>query len=113
LLISARIMVPYLQKALKTAKKLGVFYAIDRLPLCILPGEEENFIASKMQGVKLGFCQDCELSPRCGGISKAQLIAEYGPELLEWQSLFPPNFFAPEDIAFLNEEAIHKTSKKG
>ncbi len=104
MLISAREMVPYLQKALKTAKELGVSYAIDRLPLCILPGEEESFISGTIPGVKLSFCQDCELSPRCGGITKAQLIAEYGAELLEWQSLFPRNFFSPEDVEFLKAE---------
>jgi len=103
MLVRAQEMVPYLQKALRKARELGVSYAIDRLPLCILPGEEENFISGTIPGIKLSFCQDCELSPRCGGITKAQLIAEYGAELLAWRSLFPPDFFSPEDIVFLNE----------
>jgi molybdenum cofactor biosynthesis enzyme MoaA len=111
MLISARKMVPYLQKALKTAKKLGISYAIDRLPLCILPGEEENFISWTIPGIKMNFCQDCKLSPRCGGITKAQLIAEYGTQLLSWQFLFPKNFFTEQDIAFLDEQLLRSANK--
>jgi MoaA/NifB/PqqE/SkfB family radical SAM enzyme len=104
MLVSAQDMVPYLQKALKKAKELGVSYAIDRLPLCILPGEEDHFITGTIAGIKLNFCKDCELSPRCGGISKGLLMAQYGAELLKWQQIFPEGFFSPDDIAFLQQE---------
>jgi len=59
----------------------------------------------------MNFCQDCKLSPRCGGITKAQLIAEYGTQLLSWQFLFPKNFFTEQDIAFLDEQLLRSANK--
>jgi len=107
LLVPAKDMLPHLLKAVQVARREGLICLFEDLPLCLLPGEEENFIfKSGSVGVKMQFCLACELSPRCGGITKAQLIAEYGTQLLSWQFLFPKDFFTQEDIAFLDEQLL-------
>jgi len=111
LLVPAKDMLPVLLKAIKTAQKEKLAYNIENLPLCLLPGQEDHFTLSKSPGVKMQFCTDCELSPRCGGITKAQLIAEYGTQLLSWQFLFPKNFFTEQDIAFLDEQLLKEANK--
>ena len=111
LLVPTKEMLPYLLKAIKIARKEGLACSFENLPLCILPGEEDNFILSGSPGIKMQFCLNCELSPRCGGITKAQLIAEYGTQLLSWQFLFPKDFFTEQDIAFLDEQLLRSANK--
>ena len=110
-LVPTNDMLPHLLKAIKMAKKQGLAYYLENLPLCILPGEEDHFINGGA-GIKMQFCSDCELNRRCGGITKAQLIAQYGTQLLSWQFLFPKNFFAEQDIAFLDEQLLKSANKE-
>jgi len=110
-LVPTKDMLPHLMKAVKTARKEGVPYYFENLPLCLLPGEEDHFVAPHAPGFKMQFCLDCALSPRCGGITKAQVVAEYGTKLLSWQFLFPKNFFSDEDIAFLDEQLLKSARK--
>ena len=111
LLVPAKQMLPFLVEAVKAARRLGMSCTFENLPLCLLPGEEDHFKLSSVPGVKMQFCLDCELSPRCGGVTKAQLIAEYGTQLLSWQFLFPQGFFNEQDIEFL-DGLLLKSAKK-
>lgn len=111
LLVSTKDMLPHLLKAIKAARKEGLTCYFENLPLCILPGEEDHFVLSGSPGIKMQFCSGCELNSRCGGITKAQLIAEYGTQLLSWQFLFPKNFFTEQDIAFLDEQLLRSANR--
>jgi hypothetical protein len=111
LLVPTKEMLPHLLKAIKVARKEGLTCYFENLPLCILPPEENNFILSGSPGIKMQFCINCELNQKCRGISKAQLIAEYGTQLLSWQFLFPKNFFTEQDIAFLDEQLLRSANK--
>jgi hypothetical protein len=97
-------MLPHLLKAIKVARQAGLAYYLENLPLCLLPGQEDDFMLSRSSGIKMQFCLDCKLNNRCGGITKAQLIAEYGAQLLSWQFLFPKDFFTKQDMAFLEKQ---------
>jgi hypothetical protein len=110
-LVQTENLLPHLIKALKTAKKEKIAYSLEGLPLCLLPGEEDHFVLTNEGGIKMQFCLNCELSPRCGGITKAQLIAQYGTQLLSWQFLFPKDFFSDADIAFLDEQLLKESTK--
>jgi hypothetical protein len=112
LLVPTNEMLPHLVKALKAAKKEGLTYSLEDLPLCLMPGEEDHFVLRGTPGIKMQFCHKCDLSPRCGGITKAQLIAQYGTQLLSWQFLFPKDFFSDQDIAFLDEQLLKESTKE-
>jgi len=111
LLVPTKELLPELIKAIKAARQEKLAYTLENLPLCLIPGEEDHFVLGNQPGIKMQFCQTCELSPRCGGITKAQLIAEYGTQLLSWQFLFPKNFFTEEDIAYLDEALLRSANK--
>ncbi len=111
LLTPTKDMLPYLLNAIQVSRTEGLAYYLENLPLCILPGEENNFILGGSPGIKMQFCLDCELNHRCGGITKAQLVAQYGTQLLSWQFLFPKDFFTEQDIAFLDKELLRSADK--
>jgi len=111
LLVSAKDMLPHLLGAIKAARREGLACSFEDLPLCLMPGQEDHFILNRRAGIKMQFCLDCELNRRCSGITKAQLIAEYGTQLLSWSFLFPKNFFTKKDMAFLNGQLLRSVNR--
>ena len=111
-LVPTKDMLPHLRKALQTARKKNLVYYLESLPLCLLPGEEDHFVLGSNPGVKMQFCSDCPLNLRCGGITKAQLIAAYGTQLLSWQFLFPKDFFTRQELAFLDKQLLRSVQRK-